>query len=73
MIGGSIRFALGASIVTGGIVFAVIFGAPHLCTTLGGYCVDFPGLEWIFLDIGLLITIPGFILVFSAVKRQVKT
>ena len=69
---GSTRFVLGVSIVTGGILFAIIFGAPHLCKTLSGYCVNSQGLEWIFLNLGLLVTIPGFMLMFGAVKRQAK-
>ncbi len=73
MIGRLARVSLGIAIVIGGFAVFVIFGTHGVCTTPSGYCIDFPGLEWVLRDLGVAITSPGWWVIITAlVKRRSK-
>lgn len=66
---------LGLAIVVLGLAFVVLFGLSGLCNTPSRFCIDpFPGQEFYLQLPAVVLTILGFQLISSVVKKpRVKT
>ena len=72
MIGAIPRLSLGIATVVGGFALTIFFGLRGVCTTPSGYCIDFPGLEWVFNYLGIAVTPFGWVLIFTGVRQLSK-